>query len=315
MKIALIFPGQGSQYIGMAKELSENFQEAKDVLQIANTSLGFDISKIMFEGPEDLLKQTQYTQPAIFSASIAAFSVLEKNFNLANHEITVAGHSLGEYSALAASKVFSLEDGLKLVKARGEFIQNASVKNPGTMAAIIGLEKSKVLEICHNSSSFGLCQAVNFNCPGQIVIAGSKEAIENAVSLATAAGATKAITLNVSGAFHSSYMNEASDSMKTELGKYNLSNPLFPVVTNCDAQLTINAQTIKDKLIMQINHPVLWEDSISLMIAAGVNVFVEVGPQRVLSGLVKRISKTVKLLNVEDIKTLNKTVEELQKLN
>ncbi|MCK9582244.1 MAG: ACP S-malonyltransferase [Endomicrobiales bacterium] len=315
MKIGLIFPGQGSQYIGMAKELSENFQEAKAVLEVANASLGFDISKIMFEGPDDLLKQTRYTQPAIFTASVAAFSVFEKNFNLANHEIIVAGHSLGEYSALAASKVFSLKDGLKLVKARGEFIQNASIKNPGAMAAIMGLEKNKVLEICKNSSSFGVCEAVNFNCPGQIVIAGSKDAIENAVNLASSSGAMKAVVLNVSGPFHSVLMSEAAENMKAELGNYNLSNPLFPVVTNCDAQLTTTAQNIKEKLVLQINHPVLWEDSISLMISAGVNVFVELGPQRILSGLVKRISKAVKLLNVEDLKTLNKTIEELQKLN
>lgn len=306
--IALVFPGQGSQYAGMGKDLYENYPQAREVLDRANEVLGFDLKKTIFEGPEETLRQTRYTQPAIFSVSVAAFRALEANFSLAPSSLIAAGHSLGEYSALCAAGVFSLEDGLKLVKARGEFITVASEKNPGTMAAIIGLERAKVEELCRNSNDQGVCEAVNFNSPGQVVIAGANAAVQKAVALAQSQGATKAVMLNVSGPFHSSLMSPAAELMAGELATYTLNSPKFPVVTNCDARLTTDGAAISAKLVTQINHPVLWEDSVRAIAGTGAGLFIELGPQRVLSGLLRRIDKTRKSLNVEDTKSLEATL-------
>ncbi|MHB9156044.1 MAG: ACP S-malonyltransferase [Endomicrobiales bacterium] len=310
-KIGLVFPGQGSQYAGMGKELYEKHPAAREVLDRANDVLGFDLKKIIFEGPDEVLRQTRYTQPAIFAASLAAFNALAARYDLAQVSCMAAGHSLGEYSALCASGVFSLEDGLKLVKARGEFITRASEKNPGAMAAILGMEASRVEELCAESRNQGACEAVNFNSPGQVVIAGSSAAVQKAVALAPTKGATKAIPLNVSGAFHSSLMTPASEMMAAELQGYAPKAPRWPVVTNCDAQPTADPGRVRDKLVRQINHPVLWEDSVRRMTDAGTELFIEVGPQRVLSGLLRRIDKSRKSLNVEDEKSLENTLATL----
>ena len=308
MKIGLLFPGQGAQYVGMGKELYENYGEARDVFDKANAVLGFDLKKIVFEGPEETLRQTQYTQPAIFVTSVAAFKVFSTLFPLTEGQCLCAGHSLGEYSALAAANVFTLEQGLGLVKARGEYIQKVSENNPGTMAAILGLDIPVVKELCAKASA----EAVNFNSAGQIVIAGTAEAVQKAIVLAQEAGATKAIPLSVSGPFHSSLMTPASEMMKEELAKTSLAAPRFPVITNCDAQLTTDAQSIAGKLTRQINSPVLWEDSVKLMIAQGTDTFIEIGPGRVLSGLMRRIDKTKRTMNIEDKKSLDKTIESLK---
>lgn len=310
-KIGLLFPGQGSQYVGMGKELYDKYKEARNIFDEANQILGFDLKKIIFEGPEDDLRQTKYTQAAIFVTTLAIYKIFTMNYKLNTQDCFGAGHSLGEYSCLAASEVFGLKDGLNLVKARGEFIQKASDKNPGTMAAIIGLESEKIKDICNQVKDGEVCEMVNFNSPGQIVIAGNNNAINKAAAMAKEKGAMKAIILNVSGPFHSSLMEEASKMMGEELEKYNFNEAKFPVIANCDAQISNDKNKIRDNLVKQINSPVLWEDTIRKMIDNGVEIFLEIGPQRVLSGLMRRIDKRKKSLNIEDQESLEKTLESL----
>lgn len=310
-KIGLLFPGQGSQYVGMGREFYDNCPESTEIFDQANDILGFDLKKIIFDGPEEILRQTQYTQPAIFITSMAAFKSFSMIYELSTINYIGAGHSLGEYSALCAAGVFSFADGLRLVKARGKFIQQSSENNKGTMAAIIGLSRKQVEEVCAQATDAGVCKPVNFNSSEQIVIAGTTDSVNKAVAIAQRKGALKTVILNVSGPFHSSLMNQASVMMEQELTKYSLKPPLFPVITNCDANPTIDKTLIADKLVSQINHPVLWEDSVKKMIELGCEIFIEIGPQRVLSGLLRRIDKTKKSLNVEDNKSLEKTLEAL----
>lgn len=308
-KILLTFPGQGSQSVGMGKEFYDKFPASKNIID----KLDDELKNVIFNGPEESLKDTKYAQPAIFAVSVAIFEALKSSIDLSEFEIATAGHSLGEYSALAVSGFFNFEDGLKMVKARGQFIGEASAENPGAMAAIIGMQKDTVVDVCKQASGVGVCEPVNFNSPGQIVISGTTEALTKAVELAKANGALKAVMLNVSGPFHSSLMKSASEKMKVELEKYNLLQPKYPIITNCDAQITNDASLIKEKSVKQICSPVLWDTSISNAIANGFDTFIEIGPGRVLTGLMRRIDKTKKAMNIETVANLETVIEELSK--
>lgn len=306
-KICLMFPGQGSQKVGMGKDLYDNYPKAKEIFDLA----GDELKKIIFEDPNNELNITKNTQPAVFTVSVAAFEALKSEVDLSKFDLVGAGHSLGEYSALCAAGFFSFKDGLNLVKARGGFIQEASDKNKGTMAAILGLEKNKLEQVCKQASAIGICQMVNFNSLGQIVIAGTIEAVNKAIELANLAGAAKCVVLNVSGAFHSSLMDSASEEMAKELEKYSFTNPKFGIYTNCDATLTSDISAIKPKLIKQVNSPVKWDESMANIIKEGFDTFIEIGAGRVLSGLMRKIDRTKKVLNIEDVASLGKTKEAL----
>lgn len=313
-KIALIFPGQGSQYPGMGKSLYENFSEAKEIFDQANEILGYDIKNKIFNSSEDELKQTVVTQPAIFIMSCAAFkSFSAKSPTIAADQcLFVAGHSLGEYSALFSAEVFDFQTGLKLVEYRAKYIQECCEKNPGTMAAIIGIEKGELQKLCEQSSKEkGCCEMVNFNSPSQIVVAGAKTAIEDLMKRLSSIAGSKAIPLNVSGAFHSTLMHEASIKMFGILQSATFKNAKIPVLANCDARISTEANDIKTKLARQIDHPVLWEDSIKRMISDGIETFIEIGPGKVLAGILRKIDKKKKVLNVEDSESLQRVLNEL----
>ncbi|MBK8870886.1 MAG: ACP S-malonyltransferase [Elusimicrobia bacterium] len=300
LKTAFLFPGQGSQSVGMGKELFDHFPEARLVLEKAQSRLGRDYIDVFLEGPEEKLKQTRFTQVALFIVSMAAHAVLKAAGRTAD---VMAGHSLGEYSALCAAGAFDFETGLDLVKARGEAIGKAAEKVPGSMAALMGLDRAVVQSLCETASAKGICQPVNYNCPGQIVVAGETATVQEAVALAQTAGSPKSVLLNVSGAFHSSLMKPAADAMKSVLAGATISAPAVTVVANVDALPMGDPSSIREKLTRQIDHAVLWEDTLRYLIGAGVETFIEVGPGRVLSGLVRRTDKTRKFSNIEDKKS------------
>ncbi len=316
MKFALIFPGQGSQVTGMGKILYDQFPESKNVIDRANEILGWDLRAKMFTGTDEELRQTLVTQPAIFTVSSAAYEALSKRINLSDGKCAFsAGHSLGEYSALYSSKVFDFQTGLKLVEYRGRFIQECCGKYPGTMAAVLGMDRETLKSLCAEcAGEKGVCEMVNFNSPGQIVVAGSKEAIETLAGKISAVPGAKAILLNVSGAFHSALMREAAQKMAETLKGAELKNAAVPVFTNVDASAATQAEDFRRKLAAQVDHPVLWEDSVRKMAESGAEAFIEVGPGKVLCGILRKIDRKMKTLNVEDADSLNKTLKEMENL-
>lgn len=287
---AFVFPGQGSQFVGMGKDLYDNNPLAKELFDKADKTLGFKITDIMFAGTDEQLKETKVTQPAVFLHSVISALCLGDEFK---PEMT-AGHSLGEFSALVAAGALSFEDGLKLVAARANAMQKACEKNPGTMAAIIGLPDEKVVEICDSVSKDGeVVVAANFNCPGQLVISGSKNGIDKACELLKEAGAKRALPLKVGGAFHSPLMQSAKDELQAAIEATNINTPKCPVYQNVDGKAHTDAAEIKANLIAQLTSSVRWTASVQNMIAAGATEFVECGPGKALQGMIGRIDKNV----------------------
>lgn len=306
-ELCFVFPGQGSQYVGMGRNMYEKYDRARKVFEKASETLGYDVASLCFNGPEEELNRTTRTQPCILTVSIAIYKVL---IDKGLRPSVTAGHSLGEYSALVAAGVLDLDKALILTEKRGQFMQEAVPEGKGLMAAILGLQRKEVDEICLSVRS-GYVVPANYNCPGQIVIAGEKKAVEEAISLAKEAGAKRAVPLSVSVPSHCALMAEASERLAQLLKDIDFHSPSVPVVNNADALFLNNVESIKSSLVRQLNSPLLWEDSIKAIIDSGIETFVEVGPGKVLSGLIKRIDPKVNVLNVEDNANLEKTLSSL----
>ena len=308
MKTAFLFPGQASQYVGMGQDLYEKYASAREVFDQANDIMGFDLKKICFEGPEEELKKTYITQPAIFVHSVAVFNILQEKgvtFDAA------AGHSLGEYSALVAAGVLSYPDGLRLVKERGRLMYEAGINQPGTMAAIIGLDEDQVYAICDQVKDVGIVQPANFNSPGQVAISGEVQAVRAAMEKAKEAGAKKAVELVVSGAFHSPLMQAAQEGLKKALEETDFRDAKVPVYSNVEAKPVTDSNQIRDLLYRQLTMPVLWQNLIKNMIGDGVTRTFEVGPGKVLKGLQKRIDRGVPCTEIGTVENLENLGEVL----
>lgn len=299
-KIALFFPGQGAQHVGMGRRISQEYSTARELYERAGHILGFDLGKICFEGPAEELDSTVISQPALFVTSLAALEKLRAD----SPEIVLAcemaaGLSLGEYTALVFSGAMSFEDGLRVVKRRGEAMQAAANATPSGMVSILLLERAQVEQICAEASAHGPIQIANYLCPGNLVVSGENAACERAAELAVAAGG-KAIPLAVAGAFHTAIMRPADEALAEVLAEVEIRSPEIPVVSNVDAQTHTDPEEIRQLLIRQVLHPVRWEDSINLMLSEGCDDFYEVGPGKVLKGLLRRISRRTNCTTVND---------------
>ena len=307
-KIAFVFPGQASQYPGMGRELSEKYPAARAVFEEADKALGFSISQMCFAGSEEELKLTANTQPAILTCSVAVHRVL------AEKGITpdfVAGHSLGEYSALIAAGSLKFSDAVQLVRKRGQYMQEAVPAGKGAMAAIMGLSPAVVTDVCKRAAEGEVCSPANLNSPEQTVVSGDAGAVKRAVEIASQSGAKRAVILAVSAPFHSALMMPAQERLEKDLQKTEFSSLRMPLVTNVDADTITTGEEARDALTRQVSMPVRWEESVRLLYEEGVNTFVEVGPGRVLVGLLRQIERSVGALNVEDEKSLAATVDKI----
>jgi [acyl-carrier-protein] S-malonyltransferase len=307
-KIAFVFPGQASQYPGMGKELADQYPTAKAVFDEADKALGFSISQLCFSGSEEDLKLTANTQPAILTVSVAAYRVLvEKGIK----PDFVAGHSLGEYSALVAAGSLKFSDAVQIVRKRGTYMQQAVPAGEGAMAAIMGLSPAVVLDACKRAAEGKVCSAANLNSPEQTVISGHADAVKRAVEIASQLGAKRAVMLPVSAPFHCSMMMPAQEKLEKDLKKIEFAALRVPLVTNVDADTETSGDEARDALIRQVTMAVRWEESVRELIDEGVNTFIEVGPGRVLTGLMRQIERSVGTLNVEDEKSLTATVHKI----
>jgi [acyl-carrier-protein] S-malonyltransferase len=300
--LAFIFPGQGAQHAGMGKELSDNFAAAREVFEEANDALGFDLAKMCYEGSDEQLKLTANTQPAILTMSVAALRVVQQETELKPN--FVAGHSLGEYSALVAANALSFADAVKLVRQRGTFMQQAVPVGSGAMAAILGIEADVLEKICAEASQGEVVSVANYNSPGQIVIAGNAQAVDRAIKLATEQGARKAMMLPVSAPFHCVLMDQAGAQLSQVLSSISINQLSTPVVTNVEAVANSDSSKVKELLVTQVSAPVRWDSSVRYMLDNGVTNFIEIGPGRVLCGLIRRIERKAKIANVDDITSL-----------
>ncbi len=308
-KIAFVFPGQGAQYVGMGREITGISIGASCIFDEASEALGIDVRKMLFESDDETLRITENTQPAILTASVACAQPLIEAGIKADF---TGGLSLGEYSAHVLSGSINFKDAVRLVRKRGKYMQEAVPLGTGTMAAILGLTREDVLDICRIASEYGIVEAANFNCPGQIVLAGEIDAINKAVKIATEKGARRAMLLNVSAPFHCSLLKPAGEKLSNELDSVDIKTMDIPVVTNVTGKVIESHNIIKELLINQVSKPVLWEDCVRTLIQNGVDTFIEIGPGKVLSGFIRKINKEVRVLNVEDNASLNNTIAALK---
>jgi len=307
--IAFIFPGQGAQHPGMGKDLADNFPAARQVFEEADEALGFALSDLCFNGPAEQLQLTENTQPSILAVSIAALRAMQaESFPVPDF---VAGHSLGEYSALVAANALSLSDAVKIVRARGGYMQEAVPVGTGAMAAILGADLQTVMEACDEAAQGEVCSPANINSPTQIVIAGDTAAIDRAMPILKERGAKRAIKLNVSAPFHCALMKPAQDRLAADLERMSFQDLTVPLVTNVDAKPANRGDQARESLVRQVSQPVHWLESVELLINQGVQTFVEIGPGKVLSGLVRQIDRQVRCVNVEDAASLDSAREAL----